>query len=90
MAKAVKEADEKAEAEARALCTHLSHLFLILMQGNYTYYLYEVHTAYLLTLLKTLVERGKSKICRCDNYSRAKVLAAETIQRRKLIKGGNY
>ena len=44
--------------------------------------------------LKTLVvERGKSKIFRCDNYSYTSILhilSAEIIQGRKLFKGGNY
>ena len=55
-----------------------------------------MYSALFLERLKTFVERGKSKICRCGNYSRAdanqgrKPLIFRRFFLRKLFKGGNY
>ena len=57
-AKGMKEADEKAEAEATALV-----VFMILMQGHYTYYLVnEVHTTTYLLTFSSENFSGKRKI----------------------------
>ena len=79
-AKALKEADEKAEAEARALGTCRT-----CRDTKYTYYLYEVHTTYLL-FLKTLVESEKSKICATTIHIQLFFIYFP----QKLFLGGNY